>query len=157
MQSSLRSLTRNPDLKVAAVYEREIRACLSGVWENVYDWEHLPWLHDQAFTSIRLIESGDWGWSAQIGVPQRGESVIELVTDREAGCYVARTIEGNGAPTEIWTSLRSAGRADDPAASTTIRVEFCIPPAPEQKLKSLGESYLEVYATLLGWALIQAH
>ena len=107
MQASPRSLDRNPDLKVAAVYDREVDACLSGVWENVYDWEHLPWLHDQAFTSIDLIESGDWGWLARIGGPKAEESVIELVTDREASCYVARTIEGKGAPSEIWTSLRS--------------------------------------------------
>ncbi len=152
---SARSLDRNGNLTVAAVYEREVDGCLSGVWENVYDWEHLPWLHDQAFTSIRLLESGDWGWCAEIGFPGGGQSIVELVTDRQRGCYVARTIKGAGAPSEIWTSLRSAdaegeeeSKADQRTASTQIRVEFCIPRLPEEKLAAVGKAYLAVYAQL---------
>lgn len=154
-----RSLARDAELVVAAVYEREVASDLEGVWENVYDWEHLPWLHDQAFTSIRLIESGDWGWCAEIGFPGGEQSIVELVADRNQGCYVARTIEGSGAPSEIWTSLRSAESAlpANPAQegakggaepSTQIRVEFCVPPLAKETMALIGKTYLAVYAEL---------
>ena len=39
------SLERNSELVIAAVYKREVAASLERVWENVYDWEHLPFLH----------------------------------------------------------------------------------------------------------------
>ncbi len=36
-------------------YRRTIRASLSRVWENVLDWEHLPWLHRSSFSDIKLL------------------------------------------------------------------------------------------------------
>ena len=44
-------------LTSVAVYERTIRASLERVWENVLDWEHLPWLHRRTFGHIRLLET----------------------------------------------------------------------------------------------------
>ena len=46
------SLDRNPDLVVAATYHREVIASLEHVWENVFDWEHLPWLHSSDRKSV---------------------------------------------------------------------------------------------------------
>lgn len=60
----------NPDslpMTIGATYEREVAASLERVWENVYDWEHLPWLHSSSFGSIELEESAAWGWRARIG------------------------------------------------------------------------------------------
>ena len=34
-----------PGLTSVATYRRRIGASLERVWENVHDWEHLPWLH----------------------------------------------------------------------------------------------------------------
>ncbi len=142
-RSADRSLDRNASLVVASVYEREVDASLERVWENVYDWEHLPHLHSQAFRSIEISESGDWGWRARVGLPGETEAMIELITDREVGHYVARTVEGAGAPSEIWTSL-------DPIAAerTAIRVEFCVAPMPEDSLRSLGDGYRSIYKVL---------
>lgn len=137
------ALARNPELVVAAVYERDVGASLERVWENVYDWEHLPWLHAEAFDSIERIDSGDWGWHARVGLAGGAEAEIELVTDRSARHYVARTVEGSGAPSEIWTSL-------DPVADdrTAIRVEFCVRPLPEEALRRVGETYVSLYTLL---------
>jgi nitrite reductase/ring-hydroxylating ferredoxin subunit len=139
-----RSLERSNELVVASVYDREIGASLERVWENVYDWAHLPYLHSEAFHSIEKLSSGDWGWHARIGLGG-GESEIELelVTDREAGHYVSRTLTGAGAPSEIWTSL-------DPVADhrTAIRVEFCVRPLPEEALAQVGEGYVKLYSLL---------
>ena len=150
-----RSLSHHPELLRAAVYEREIGAEIARVWENVFDWEHLPWLHDQAFESIELREAGDWGWHADVGFPGGGFSEIELAVDRESSCYVARTRSGIGAPGEIWTYLTpSTGR------TTSIRVEFWVPPLPsamleempegaaEEVLEKIGSAYLNLYAGL---------
>jgi len=139
----LRSLERNPELMRAAVYEREITSSIDGVWENVFDWEHLPWLHSQAFDSIELREAGDWGWHADLGFASGAASEIELVVDRPGSCYVARTRSGSGAAGEIWTSL-------DPVASdrTAIRVEFWVPPLPEEQLEQIGNALRSVYTGL---------
>ena len=139
----LNSLERNSLLVVAAVYEREIAASLERVWENVYDWEHLPWVHSEAFDSIEEIDSGDWGWRALVELAGGSKAEIELITDRDAGHYVARTVDGAGTPSEIWTSL-------DPIASdrTAIRVEFCVEPRPADALQNLGRGYVSLYTML---------
>ena len=142
-QDRAHALRRNEDLVVAAVYERAIEASLERVWENVYDWEHLPWLHSQAFESIEEIESGAWGWRAQVGLAGGAKAEIELVTDRQVGHYVARTVAGAGAPSEIWTSLIPL--AED---RTAIRVEFCVSAMPEQALRRLGQGYVSLYTLL---------
>ena len=137
------SLVRNSELVVAATYEREIEASLERVWENVYDWEHLPWLHSEAFNSIDIIASGDWGWHARVELAGAADAEIELITNREAGHYVARTLDGAGAPSEIWTSL-------DPIATdrTAIQVEFCVKPIPKDALRKLGNGYVSLYTLL---------
>jgi nitrite reductase/ring-hydroxylating ferredoxin subunit len=141
----LRSLERHDELVVASIYEREIGASLERVWENVHDWEHLPWLHPQAFGSIEKLDAGDWGWHARIGIGQDAAAQIELelVADVDAGRYVSRTLVGPGAPSEIWTHL-------DPVASdrTAIRVEFCVMPLPKEALQRVGEGYLSLNALL---------
>jgi nitrite reductase/ring-hydroxylating ferredoxin subunit len=143
LRISKRSYERSDELVVAAVYTREIGASLERVWENVYDWAHLPWVHADAFSSIERLDSGVWGWHARVGLRRGAETEIELVTDTAARRYVTRTLNGVGAPTEIWTHL-------DPQAvdRTTIRVEFCVQPLPEQKLRALGKNYVLLYTTL---------
>ena len=140
-----RSLDRAPELVLASTYERDIGASLLRVWENVYDWGHLPYLHSQAFHSIDRIDSGDWGWHARIGLgTNAAESIeLELVTNREDRCYVSRTLAGAGAPSEIWTHL-------DPLADdrTAIRVEFWVAPLPADVLKNVGEGYVSLYTLL---------
>jgi hypothetical protein len=43
-------------LTPVATYERTVRASLDHVRENVLDWEHLPWLHPETFSHVRLLE-----------------------------------------------------------------------------------------------------
>ena len=53
-------------LTLAAVYEREVAASLERIWENVLDWEHLPWLHRTSFQAIHEVEAGPSGWRARV-------------------------------------------------------------------------------------------
>jgi len=137
------SLDRNSELMIAAVYKREVAASLERVWENVYDWEHLPWLHSEAFNAIEKLDSGDWGWRARVELAGESNAEIELIANRAACHYVARTIAGANAPSEIWTSL-------DPIADdrTAIEVEFCVQPMPEEALRKLGNGYVSLYTLL---------
>ena len=129
------------DLTCVAVYERSVHASLERVWENVHDWEHLPWLHAGSFASIELVEQGAWGWKARIGADQ-GEILLELVRDEGRDRYVSRTLEGRGAGTEIWTSLVPVSEE-----RTDIRVEFHVPSAPPPP-ESVGRSFTKLYTRL---------
>jgi nitrite reductase/ring-hydroxylating ferredoxin subunit len=129
-----------------AVYRREVTASLERIWENVLDWEHLPWLHRDAFARIDLLDSGAWGWRAGVATQPAGagaQLVIELRIDRDRAHYVVRTLDGPGAGTEIWTRL-------EPLAPhrTRIRVEFQVPGVGPQQVSDLGASYLRLYTQL---------
>jgi len=132
--------------KRVAIYERVVRAPLSRVWENVYDWEHLPWLHRESFTSIALEESGRWGWRARVGLPPAESGVsmrIELLVDRDEQRYVTRTVEGPGVGTEIWTQL-----AEVSPAEPAVRVEFHVPGLDESASEDVGVALVKLYTRL---------
>jgi len=130
-------------LRRVASYERRVGASVERVWENVRDWEHLPWLHASSFRSIGLIEAGDTGWKARIGLPDAGEITLELVIDAAADRYVSRTLEGPGAGTEIWTQVRA--RADD---ATDIEVSFDVPGVEEDAADAVGGAFRALYTRL---------
>jgi len=134
---------------LAAVYEREVAASLERIWENVLDWEHLPWLHRDSFVGIREVEAGAEGWRACVLLPQPGEpspAWIEVCLDRAQLRYVTRTLAGLGKGTEIWTRLNPvADRA------THITVEFHLPGVTATRgarERDLGTMYTQLYTRL---------
>ena len=135
----------NQGLDRIAVLERRIGSSLERVWENVLDWEHLPWLHRRDFASIDLIDAGAWGWrgmaefTAQPGRPFR----VELIVEHESDRYVTRTLDKTSLVSEIWTGLSSIG-----SESTDIYVEFWAPSVPESLRDQLGAGYLDLYGRL---------
>jgi len=133
------------DLTSVARYRRTIGASLERVWENVLDWEHLPWLHASAFRSIECQDAGDWGWRAR-AVARGGSDEpieIELRVDRPASRYVTRTLSGPGAGTEIWTSLDGRGERE-----TAIEVDFRMANLDPAHADALGKVWLALYAQL---------
>ncbi len=134
------------DLVTAATYERTVRASLERVWENVLDWEHLPWLHARTFESIEKLEAGADGWRVRlVGAGAADDSEVVLSADREAGRYVVHTLAADGGPgSEIWTSLAPADDAD----ATRVHVEFRVQPLPEDALAAVGGAYVGVYTML---------
>ena len=135
----------SPGLDRVAILERQIDAPLERVWENVLDWEHLPWLHRKDFASIEPIEQGSWGWRARTeSTARRGQHfTVELKVNRPAGQYVTRTLDGPSARTEIWTSLRSNG-----PNATSIRVEFWVPTTSDLSGEAIGKGYPSLYQRL---------
>ncbi len=131
-------------LTSVAVYRRTIRASLSRVWENVLDWEHLPWLHRSSFSDIKLLESGPWGWCARVGLQPAGEAIdIELRIERDLGRYVTRTTAGLGEGSEIWTRLKPLS-----AQRTGIEVEFLLPNVGSEQAEGLAATHTRLYTQL---------
>jgi nitrite reductase/ring-hydroxylating ferredoxin subunit len=129
---------------VVARYPRRVRASEERVWENVRDWEHLPWLHRESFASIAIEHEDERGWRARIGLraPVDAQIRLELVASDDRR-YVARTLEGPGAATEIWTRLDPVG-----ARRTDIEVEFLVPGVAGYRRDALGAAYVALYTRL---------
>jgi len=132
-----------PVLTHVATYRRRVAASTERVWENVLDWEHLPFLHRASFRSIALEDSGHWGWRARIGLHPSAEIVVEVCIKPEKSRYVSRTVRGAGAPSEIWTKLMPV----DPDV-TDIEVEFWLPDVAPDRVAAAGAAYTQLYRAL---------
>ena len=114
---------------------RRVDAPLERVWENVHDWEHLPWVHASSFQAIECIDSGAWGWRARLALAPGGREILtELVRDTKGDRYVTRTLAGPGVGTEIWTSLARSG-----AHRTDVEVEFHLPGVDRERRDAIGQ------------------
>ena len=132
-----------PPLTRVASYRRTVHASETRVWENVRDWEHLPWLHAASFRSIARLDEGDWGWRARIGLRPAGEIALELVIDSASARYVSRTLAGPGLGSEIWTRVAPAA-----AERTEVDVEFWLPSVEPARAAEIGASYVHLYRRL---------
>ena len=137
---------RTASLPPVATYRRTIGASLERVVENVLDWEHLPWLHRASFSSVELLDAGDSGWRAAVGLqPAQRERRVEIEVRFEASRerYVTRTLAGAGEGTEIWTRLDARA-----AHETAIEVEFLVPGVAPDARDAVGKAYLALYERL---------
>src|SRR5262245_31281086 len=133
-------------LTLVAIYQRTIRASLERIWENVRDWEHLPWLHRSSFSSVHLLEQTLDSWRARITMPPAHaprEAVIEVQLDQANLRYWSRTLEGQGAGGEILTCLKPLGEW-----ATDIVVEFRVPGVGAKQAETVGAAYLRLYTRL---------
>lgn len=128
------------------VYRRAVRATLERIWENVLDWEHLPWLHRSSFRAIELLDADRRGWRARVEFAEGlggGTAEIEVVVARDDLFYTTRTLSGVGAGTEIVTTLEAV--AD---STTGIAVDFRVPGVPPDQRELVGDAMQTLYATL---------
>jgi nitrite reductase/ring-hydroxylating ferredoxin subunit len=133
-----------PPEEAIAHYRRRVNASETRVWENVLDWEHLPWLHRHAFTDLELLAASRTGWRVNVGAGSGGPKLeLELEAHRGAGTYVARTVAGPGAGTEIWTRVLPAGER-----VTEIDVAFHVPHVPETARAPVGRGFVQLYTRL---------
>jgi len=133
-------------LTLVATYRRTIHASLERIWENVRDWEHLPWLHRSSFMSIHLLDQTPTSWRARITMPPANaprEAEIEIQLDQANLRYWSRTLAGPGAGGEILTCLEPVDER-----TTDIVVEFRAPGVSAKQAESLGATYVRLYARL---------
>jgi hypothetical protein len=137
----------NPkSLTLVATYRRTIHASLERIWENVRDWEHLPWLHRSSFRSVELLEQTPTSWRARITMPPADaprEAEIELQMDAPNLRYWSRALSGQGAGGEILTCLTPID-----AHTTNIVVEFRALVANTKQANAAGAAYVRLYQRL---------
>lgn len=136
-------LARNPNninLVKVATYKRVVAANIERVWENVLDWEHLPWLHNTSFDFVEIDEGGDWGWRTWSN-PEHTASV-ELCVNRSESEYVARSYQGDQQISEIWTHLAPQDQ------NTEITVTFDLPDVAPTQVEKMGQIMLGLYTKL---------
>ena len=128
-------------------YRRVLPVTLERMYENTLDWEHLPFVHGSSFAAIACIDSGTWGWRAEVTDPKGPASIIELRLDRMCRRWITRNLSGPNAGAEIWTHVFTI----DPGSSNErleIVVDFFVPGVPEADREKVGRSYARLYATL---------
>jgi len=118
--------------------DRTIAASVDTILENALDWEHLPHLHSQTYSAIRLLDSNDKGWRARVeAAGGRGQtSEIQLSIERQALRFVTKTLIGAGAGTQITTQLSAVNDY-----RTEIHVDFFLPPVEPQWMTKVAEAY----------------
>lgn len=138
-------MTRTARLSLVGTYERVVGASVERVWENVFDWEHLPWLHRSTFTEMTLLARGPDFWRASVTLASlvARRMVIELRAERARRRWVTRTLEGLGVGSEIVTRLEPMGER-----RTGIRVEFHVAGAARLLGRWSGAGYRRLYARL---------
>ena len=127
-------------------YERTVDGSLERVWENVHDWEHLPWLHRSSFRSIALLESGDWGWRARLGLPgQPDDAGVVIVLRRRPGelAYDVTTLEGAGTGNVVATRLEELG-----PERVGVEVGFHAPGIGDAAAGPIGDAFAALYERL---------
>ena len=133
-----------PATDAIAHYRRQVDASEARVWENVLDWEHLPWLHRHSFSDLEPLSASRTGWRVSVRSGSGGPSLeLELETHRADGAYVARTLAGPGAGTEIWTRLRAVHDR-----ATEIDVAFHVPGIPAEARADVGREFVQLYTRL---------
>jgi nitrite reductase/ring-hydroxylating ferredoxin subunit len=146
MTKPVELLAARPPLAVVAVYERTIGASLERIWENVLDWEHLPWLHRTSFVDVRLREAFADGWRAHVALPPAHapqDAEVHVRLERPSLRYLTRTLEGVGAGTEILTRLEPVDER-----TTRIAVEFAVPGVDPAHAEAVGAAYVRIYTQL---------
>jgi nitrite reductase/ring-hydroxylating ferredoxin subunit len=125
-------------VKVAS-YDRLIRAPLERVWENVLDWEHLPYLHKTSFSYVELDTGGPWGWRTWSDESHNDHIELCIASDDS---YVARSYQQGHQISEIWTRLTEDN------GDTAINVEFHIPDVSNDDVDKLGNMMISLYTRL---------
>jgi nitrite reductase/ring-hydroxylating ferredoxin subunit len=122
-----------------ATYDRVIGAPLVRAWENVLDWEHLPYLHETSFDYVELEVAGDWGWRTWSNAEHTDHVELSLAN---GDSYVARSYVAGKQVSEIWTTLI----AED--EKTKVHVEFHFPDIKADKVEKMSSAILSLYTKL---------
>lgn len=129
---------------MAGTYRRRLGGSLERLLENALDWEHLPWLHASTFRSIECIDAGPWGFRANVGLADSGsEILLELLLDADRATWVSRTLDGDGAGSEIWSKAVATG-----ARTCEVDVEFHLPDLRPESAPKVGSAYASLYERL---------
>jgi nitrite reductase/ring-hydroxylating ferredoxin subunit len=126
-----------------ATYRRVLPVSLERMYENTLDWEHLPHVHSDSFSSIKCLEAGSWGWRAEVADARGERSVIELTLDRSVRRWITRNLEGPNKGAEIWTHVFPV----EPQRLEIV-VDFFVPGVSAEARDKVGAAYAGLYSRL---------
>ena len=127
-------------------YRRRLPVTLDRMYENALDWQHLPYQHSSSFSGIDCLDHGGWGWRARVTSGQGAEastSLLELMLDRDARCWITRNLEGPNKGAEIWTHVFVVSER-----VLDIVVDFFVPDVPKVARDKVGMAYANAYEVL---------
>lgn len=132
-------------------YVRTLPSNMARMMENAHDWEHLPFVHASSFTSIDLIDSGEWGWRAKIGLHGGAHQLLDLRVDNPGHYWVSAIYSGPGTGVEIHTQATTLNEDE-----IEVDVRFYLPEAPSDPTRSasllarLSDQYRRLYDEDIG-------
>lgn len=135
-----------PTLSTAAVYERLVQASVARIWENVFDWQHLPSLHDSSFAACELIGLDAAGWRVALTSQPGGErrrQIVKLHANRPEHRYTVVTEAGAGAGSEIRVQMQPLT-----ADQTQVVITYHIAEADPDRLAAIGQGFVALYTRL---------
>lgn len=127
-------------------YVRKLPTNMARMIENAHDWEHLPYVHTSSFAGIDLIDAGDWGWRAKLGLHGGGHQLLDLIIDTPRNYWVSTVFAGPGLGTQIHTQATRLGEDE-----IEVDVRFYLPEAPADAdfaaaaLSYLSDQYRQLY------------
>ncbi len=124
-------------------YKRTLPVSLERMYENTLDWEHLPHLHASSFSDIQCVDSGAWGWRAQVTGANGSQSLLELRLDRRCRRWITRNLEGPNQGAEIWTHVFVTAPHE-----MDIVIDFFVPGVPANAREKVGRAYARQYELL---------
>ncbi|RXJ73987.1 hypothetical protein CS022_06865 [Veronia nyctiphanis] len=116
------------------------------MFENAVDGKYLPFIHRSIFEEITILESGPWGWEAELYMKPKSfltKMKIRLELDRERNCWVTKTLSGLGKGTEIRSFAIPEGENQ-----IKVIVDFYVPKLPRFLYNYYSEYYLSTYRRL---------
>jgi nitrite reductase/ring-hydroxylating ferredoxin subunit len=126
-----------------ATYRRVLPVSLERMYENTLDWEHLPHVHADSFSSITCLDAGSWGWRAEVADARGVSSVIELTLDRSVRRWITRNLQGPNKGAEIWTHVFPV----EPQRLEIV-VDFFVPGVSAESRDKVGAAYAGLYSRL---------
>lgn len=127
-RTNLIDYDRIENLHYLGNYVRPLPTKMARMMENAYDWEHLPYVHPSSFSSIDLVDQGDWGWRAKLGVPggiEPTHQMLDLLVDAKRNYWVSTVYHGPGEGIEIHTQATTLTDEE-----IEVDVRFFLPEAP---------------------------
>ena len=136
----------SPTLSTAATCERLVQASVARIWENVFDWQHLPSLHDTSFAACELVGMDAAGWrvalTSQPGA-ERLRQIVKLHANRPEHRYVVVTEEGAGAGSEIQVQMHPLS-----TDQTQVVITYHIAESDPERLAAIGQGFVTLYTRL---------
>jgi nitrite reductase/ring-hydroxylating ferredoxin subunit len=130
-------------MQPAGTYNRDLGAPLARLIENALDWEHLPHVHANDFSSLNMVCADEWGWSAEVGIPGGGSLSLELKLDPDRLGWVTTS------RSDFTVVSRIDSRAEATGSDTCrVSVNFFVPSIPPGHEAATASFFSGLYARL---------